>query len=102
MKKITFLSLVSLSLTVAATAAVQNSSQNDLGTYTLPEYRVSASRYTDAEKAIEANLAEMRSQVRTSQPIRTELNALGTVAKQAQPAPERRIATQRPIAAGRS
>lgn len=82
MKKITFiLSLVSLSLTVAASAAVQNDNQNDGNVYTLPAYRVASPRLTAAEKAIESSLAELRAQARHSLPVRTELPALGTVAQ---------------------
>ena len=98
MKKITFiLSLVSLSLTVAASAAVQNNNQNEDGVYTLPAYKVSTPRLSAAEKAIEANLAELRAQARVAQPIRTELPSLGTVAKQAQPEKTRSVAAQAPV-----
>ncbi len=95
MKKITFiLSLVSLSLTVAASAAVQNNNRNEDGVYTLPAYNVSTPRLSAAEKAIETNLAELRAQARVAQPIRTELPSLGTVAKQAQPEKNRSVAVQ--------
>ena len=93
MKKITFLlSLASLSFGLnAASAAIQS----DDNVHTLSSYNVSASRYTAAEKAINANLAELREQARVhAQPVRTELPSLGTVARQAQPEQSREIAAQ--------
>lgn len=93
MKNITFIALVSLSLTVAASAAVQNQSQND-AVYTLPAFNVTTERYTDAEKSIQANLAQLRAQAEAPMQIRTELPSLGTVAKQAQPDRGRSVATQ--------
>ncbi|MBA3849127.1 MAG: hypothetical protein C0502_03925 [Opitutus sp.] len=95
MKKITFvLSLVSLSLTVAASAAVQHNYRNADGVYTLPAYKVSAPRLTAAEKAIEAGLSELRAQANVAPPIHTELPSLGKVARQAQPEKNRAVAAQ--------
>ena len=98
MKKITFIALVSLSLTVAASAAVQNNNQNEDGVYTLPTYKVAAPRYTAAEKQIEAGLAELRAQARVAPAIRVELPSLGTVAQPTKSEPTRSIAAQ-PVAA---
>ncbi|MBA4138595.1 MAG: hypothetical protein C0518_14920 [Opitutus sp.] len=95
MKKITFiLSLVSLSLTVTASAAVQTNNQNDGNVYQMPAYRVASPRFTAAEKAIEGGLAELRAQARNAQPIRTELPALGTVAQPAKADQGRSVAAQ--------
>lgn len=97
MKKSTFiLSLVSLTLTVAASAAVQNNQQNVDGVYTLPTFKVSTARYTEAEKQIEANLAELRLQARVSQPIRTELPSLGMIAQPTKADVGRSVAAQHP------
>lgn len=95
MKTITFLlSLVGASLTVtAASAAVQNDNENIIN---LPAYRVTAPRYTTAEKAIASSLAEFR--VKAAQPalaVRTELPSFNTVAQQQAGAPaERAVAAK--------
>lgn len=96
MKNFTFIALVSLSLTVAASAAVQNNNQNVDGVYTLPAYRVTTARFTDAEKAIQANLAELRAQAAAPMQVRTELPSLGTVAQPAQPDQGRSVAAKTP------
>lgn len=94
MKTRTFtFALVSLSLTVAASAAVQNTN-SDREIVVLPDYRVSTARLTSAEKSIEAGLAEFRAQAARVDLLRTELPALGTVAKQAQPDQGRSVATK--------
>jgi len=91
MKKITFLlSLVSLALTVTAASAATSDFTDNL--YVMPAYKVSSPRYTPAEKAINASLAEFATQARANQAISTELPALGTVAKQAQPDQGRSVA----------
>ncbi len=84
--------LASLSLAVAASAAVQNSNANDI--VVLPDYNVSTTRLTAAEKSIESSLAEFRAQAGRIAPVRTELPSLGTVAKQAQPDQGRSVAAQ--------
>ena len=89
MKKSTFfLSLVSLALT-AASAATPDYTDN---LYVMPAYKVSSPRYTEAEKAINASLADFAQQTRVSLTVTTELPALGTVAKQAQPDQGRSVA----------
>lgn len=91
MKKSTFfLSLVSLALTVTAASAATPDTTDNL--YVMPAFEVSSPRYTPAEKAVNASLAEFANQARASQPVATELPALGTVAKQAQPEHGRSIA----------
>jgi hypothetical protein len=85
--------LVSLSLTVAASAAVQNNT-SDREIVVLPDFKVSADRYTAAEKSIETSLAEFRAQAATVDLLRPELPALGSVAKQAQPDGGRRVAAK--------
>jgi hypothetical protein len=92
MKNLSFIALVSLSLTVAASAAVQHSNENAAAFVTLPDYHVSTSRLTAAEKAVAQGLAEFRLQSRATPAVRTELDALGTVARQAAPEPTREIA----------
>lgn len=84
MKTLTFLlSLVGASLTVtAASAAVPNENENVVD---LPAYRVTAPRYTAAEKEIASSLAELRAQAQSTLAVRTELPSLNVVAKQ-QPA----------------
>ncbi len=57
-KHFIILSLVSLALTVVSAKAT--STQNDSEITQLPAYHVSADRYTPAERAVEASLAEMR------------------------------------------
>jgi len=76
MKKITFiLSLVSATLTVtAASAAVQN--QEDV--VNLPAYKVTANRYTEAEKSIQHSLAALRHKAQPSK-VSTELPSLNIV-----------------------
>ncbi len=85
--------LVSLSLTVAASAAVQNNA-SDREIVVLPDYRVSTDRLTAAEKSIETSLAEFRAQAANANLLRTELPALGSVAKQAQPDQGRSLAAK--------
>lgn len=91
MKKISFLSLVSLTLAVtAATAAVQN---EDTNLYVLPAYHVTSPRLTEAEKSIERSLSEFALAATQAAPaIRTELPALNTTAHRAEPAPTRNVA----------
>jgi uncharacterized protein (DUF736 family) len=88
MKTLSFLlSLVSLSLTVtAASAAVQNQNENVVE---LPAYRVTAARYTEAEKAIANSLAHLRNQARPVASVRTELPSLNLVAQQQTTAAQR-------------
>lgn len=94
MKTRTFtFALVSLSLTVAASAAVQNNN-SDREIVVLPDYQVSSARLTAAEKSIETGLAEFRAQAARTNLFRTELPALGTVAKQAQPDEGRSVAAK--------
>jgi hypothetical protein len=93
MKKITFIALVSLSLTVAATAA-QNDNQATDDVYTLPSYNVTTPRYSDAEKAVAQSLAQFRTQVRATTPLRVELETLGTVAQQPKVDATRALAVQ--------
>ncbi len=100
MKNITFIALVSLSLTVAA-SAVQNNNQNTDGVYTLPAYKVTTTRFTDAEKTIQANLAELRAQAATPMQVRTELPSLGTVAQPAQTDQGRSVPVK-PVTAGQA
>jgi hypothetical protein len=85
--------LVSLSLTVAASAAVQNT-DSDREIVVLPDYHVSTARLTPAEKAIETGLAEFRAQAAAVNLLRTELPAPGSVAKQAQPDAGRSVAVK--------
>lgn len=94
MNKNTFIALVSLSLTVAASAAVQNDNTNADDVYTLPAYNVSTARYSDAEKAVAQSLAQFRAQVRATTPARTELESLGTVAQQPKIDQARALAVQ--------
>lgn len=100
MKKISFiLSLVSLSLTVtSASAAVQN----DTETVRLPDYRVEAERYTEAEKTIEQNLATLRDQARPACRVRITLPDLGKVAVQPVAHDGREVAVQPAVAPARS
>lgn len=94
MKTITFLlSLVGASLTVtAASAAVQNDNENVID---LPAYRVTAPRYTAAEKAIASSLAEFSAKARPAFAVRTELPSLNVVAKQqSAPQHERSVAAK--------
>lgn len=80
MKTITFLlSLAGASLTVtAASAAVQNDNENVLD---LPAYRVTAPRYTAAEKEIARSLADFRAQAQPATAVRTELPSFNTIAQ---------------------
>lgn len=97
MKTITFLlSLVGASLTVtAASAAVQHDNENIID---LPAYRVTAPRYTAAEKAIASSLAEFRA--KAAQPalaVRTELPSLNTIAQQQAGSPNERAVAAKPV-----
>lgn len=96
MKNIAALSLVSLTLVVtAATAAVQN---EDANTYVLPAYHVTSPRFTEAEKSIQRSLSEFASAATQVAPaIRTELPALNTTARRAEPAPTRSVAHATPL-----
>ncbi len=91
MKKITFIALVSLSLTVAATAAQHDTETTD-DVYTLPSYNVTTPRYSDAEKNVAQSLAQFRAQVRATAPLRVELETLGTVAQQPKVDPTHAVA----------
>lgn len=93
MKNFTFITLVSLSLTVAATAAVQNDNRNaDDLVVTLPTYGVTAARENAVEKSITQSLASFRREALARPAVRTELESLGTVARQAAPEAPRSIA----------
>lgn len=93
MKNFTFITLVSLSLTVAATAAVQNDNRNaDELVVTLPTYGVTAARETAVEKSITQSLADFQRQAVARPTLRTELESLGTVARQPASTPAREIA----------
>lgn len=89
MKKITFiLSLVSASLTVTAASA---SVQNQENVVQLPAYKVSASRYTEAEKSIQRSLASLRSKAQPS-PMATALPSLNIVVQPTAGASEANLA----------
>lgn len=94
MKKITFLALVSLVLTVIPAQAAM---QNDTEIVTLPEFRVTTTRYTEAEKSVRASLAAFRETARPANHLATELPDLGTVAAKADAAKGSEIAAK-PVA----
>lgn len=71
------LSLVSLVLTVIPANAAM---QNDVDLVTLPEFRVSMPRYTEAEKSVRQSLADFSANARPASHLVTDLPSLGTVA----------------------
>jgi len=76
MKKISLLlAFVSLSLTAAA------ANFSDERVINLGRFEVQTSRFSDAEKSIEASLSELRAQARPTR-VSTELPSLGTIARQ--------------------
>lgn len=89
MKTITFLlSLVGASLTVtAASAAVPNDNENIIQ---LPAYRVTAPRYTAAEKTIAESLADLRAKAQPVCAVRTELPSFNTIAQRQAGSPSER------------
>lgn len=101
MKKSTFiLSLVSLVLTVVPAQAEM---LNDVEIVTLPEFRVSTSRYTEAEKSVRQSLANFSASTRPASWIATELPSLGTVTTKANAAQGSELAAKpTPVRSARS
>lgn len=79
MKKPTLLSLLALSTglvlpALPATAAMSSHPE----TVTLPEFRTSVARYTEAEKSLHRSLDAFQARVSEAAPLVTELPSLGT------------------------
>lgn len=92
MKKPTLiLSLVSLVLTVIPAQAAM---LNDVEIVTLPEFRVSTSRYTEAEKSFRQGLDDLKARARPATYIVTELPSLGTVAAKSDASKANAVATK--------
>ena len=71
--KINFLlSLVSLSLTVAATASTNSQSAKVTDAYRLDSYRVESARHNEAERSLEQGLAEMKASALTPIEVRIQ------------------------------
>lgn len=89
MKKISFLlSLVGASLTFTAVSAA-TSNQDEV--VNLPAFRVTADRYTAAEKSVERSLAALRAQAHAA-PVSTTLPSLNITVQPATPHAEPTLA----------
>ena len=72
MKTHFLLSLVSLSLTVAATAATNSQNANVTEAYRLDSYRVEAARHNEAERSLDQGLAELKASALTPIDVRIQ------------------------------